>query len=166
MAGIQNEYDDGVPLRFCEYYLENEPSFMAVYGGPRPEDKRYFEAVNIPADPGDDFIVFHAREEGVALWAGIAEYIGKVATVLDVINIRKYPEGNGSEMDFRETMKILRRALCGHNGVEIFLDNNGVPEKIGEVDESRYLRKIPLSAHFDGNFDVLQKGISVRIVHR
>ena len=156
--GIKNHYDDGVPLRFAHQYLMSSPAFTAFYGN------KLFEPSLIPPKPGEQFVIVHAVEDEVILHAGIAEYIAKVACRLDVICIHKYPTGSGSEMQFRQQLKMLRAALCGHCGVDVF-ELDGIT-KIGEVDESRYLGKVPFTMYRDGQFDVLQKGISLRLVYR
>lgn len=156
IQGLENEYDSGVPLRFAWQYLTADTDFQSLYDG------KLFEAVRIPPKPGDDFVIVKAWEEEIALWGGRAEFIGKVNSRLEVICVKKYPNGLGSEMDFRTILKILRRALCHRNGVAVYLDGDA----IGTVDESRYMGTIPMYSHSDGNFDVLHKGISVRVVHR
>lgn len=155
---IQNEYDDRVPLRFVMERLINHPDMIRLFGD------QIFEKVRVPSKPTDNYVTIQTRESHIALWAGLPEYIGKVTSIATIYNVRKYPNGRGTEMDFGETMKVLRRATCGIGEselLEVFLAN----EKIGEIYESAYIRKMPLIEYTEGTFDTLKKGIEIRIVH-
>lgn len=154
--GVHSDYDDGVPLRFVYDRFTANAAFMAQYGD------RFYEDVRVPAKAPDNHITIKCQEINVALWAGLPEYIGKVASEVKIYNVRKYPTGKGSEMDFRSTMILLRRVLCGVNFAEVFFEG----AKIGEVHESTFLRKLPLIEYGDGNFDTLKKGITIRVIHR
>lgn len=153
---VQNEYDPGVPLVYVEQALNANPQFVREFGD------ALYEPVRIPREPPDSYIIVKAGKPRPRVFGGVREYIGQVEATVDVINIRTYPLGTGSEIFFSETIKLLRRVLCGNINVDVRLKG----KKIGTVDATTFINEVGLTANSKGNFDTLHKGITFNIVWR
>lgn len=154
--GVHNEYHPAIPLVFADQRLSANAEFVAMFG------KSLYETINIPVKPPNSYVLISKSKATPLLLGGVDEYICDVTAQLDAVNVRKYPSGQGSEVDFSETLMLLRRALCGVKGYDVFLKG----AKIGTVDQAMYLDEIGLTRYRDGNFDVVQMGISLSMVWR
>ncbi len=153
---VANEYNSGVPLVFVDQRFRESEDFKAVFGD------NFYEEVNIPPDVENSFVIYSATANVPVLMGGVDEYIMDVSCTLNIVNVRKYGFGQGSELHFIQALKVMRRALCGVCGYDVFYEG----EKIGTVDEASYLDEIGLTRYRDGNYDVLQKGISLKLIWR
>lgn len=92
------------------------------------------------------------------VFAGIPEIVVQWVSIVTVLSIRRYENGGGSWMDFEDSFKVFRRALCGICDYPVFL--NGVI--MGTVTQSSFLDPVRYE-NKDGDTQILHDGITLEL---
>lgn len=141
---------------FAFEQLNLSTAWVAIHKG------RTYTEVGVPNKPGEPFGVIRTSPIKAVLFTGQkTEYIGKIATRLEVVSVRVYENGKGAWTDFDAAFDAIRQALTGKSCI-IVHDASG--NEVGCVYQSRYLDEIK-RVHEDGDYKVLHRGIALHVIH-
>jgi len=156
----------GVPLKFVYDQLKASPKWMEIHERAAQQTDTldpFFEEGKIPEKPENPYAVATSTTMDIRYWAGATNQIESVVERVDIVSIRKYPQGEGTLFDFTESWNALFKSLALRFIFSEVFDHLG--QKIGEVSDCSHIGNLKFR-HFDGNFDVYHHGISVKIIYR